>query len=172
MPNAIKMEKVKYLESKFKDSSAIYFTNYSGMSVTQATKIRNKFTEQNVEFLVSKNTITKIGAKNAGFQEGMFDEILTGQIAIAYAQDDPSAPAKVIKDFSKENDCLEVVGLLIDGELFEPSKYKQLADLPSKEELLTKLVLTLNSPITKFASSLNSVMSKFVTALNGIKENK
>ena len=73
----------------------------------------------------------------------MFDEILTGQIAIAYALDDPSAPAKVIKDFSKENDCLEVVGLLIDGELFEPSKYEQLADLPSKEELLTKLVLTL-----------------------------
>ena len=172
MPNVIKIEKVKYLESKFKDSSAIYFTNYSGMSVTQAAEIRNRFTEKNVEFLVSKNTITKIGAKNAGFQEGMFDEILTGQIAIAYALDDPCAPAKVIKDFSKENDCLKVVGLLFDGELFEPSKYEQLADLPSKEELLTKLVLTLNSPITKFASSLNSVMSKFVMVLNGIKENK
>ena len=172
MPNTIKIEKVKYLESKFKDSSAIYFTNYSGMSVIQATEIRNRFTEKNVEFLVSKNTITKIGAKNAGFQDGMFDEILTGQIAIAYASDDPSAPAKVIKDFSKENDCIEVVGLLLDGELFEPSKYEQLADLPSKEELLTTLVLTLNSPITKFASSLNSVMSKFVMALSGIKENK
>ena len=142
------------------------------MSVLQATELRNKFTKSNVEFLVSKNTITKISAKNAGFKEGMFDEILKGQIAIAYSLEDPAAPAKVIKDFTTENDCIEVVGLLIDGELFEPDKYKELADLPSKEELLTKLVLTLNSPITKFASGLNSVMIKFVTALNGIKGKK
>ena len=172
MPNTIKIEKVKYLESKFKDSSAIYFTNYSGMSVTQATEIRNKFTEKNVEFLVSKNTITKIGAKNAGFQDGVFDEMLTGQIAIAYASDDPSAPAKVIKDFSKENDCLEVVGLLIDGELFEPSKYEQLADLPSKEELLTKLVCGLNSPMTKVAFSLKAAMSKLAGTLGSLQEQK
>ena len=65
-----------------------------------------------------------------------------------------------------------VVGLLIDGELFDPEKYKELADLPSKEELLTKLVLTLNSPMTKFVSAMNSSMNKVVTALNAVKENK
>ena len=161
MPSKINIEKVKYIESKFKDSSAIYFTNYTGMSVTQSTQLRNQFTKNNVEFLVTKNTLTKLGAKNAGFEEGMFDKILLGQIGIAYSVEDPSAPAKVIKEFSDKNDCIKVVGLLIDGELFEPDKYKELANLPSKDELLTKLVYTLNSPIVKFASTINSVMLKF-----------
>ena len=172
MANQIKIDKVKNIEQKFKDSSAIYFTNYSGMSVLQATELRNKFTENNVDFIVTKNTLTKLGAKNAGFKEGLFDDILQGQIAIAYSENDPAAPAKVIKDFSKDNECIDVVGLLIDGELFDPEKYKELADLPSKEELLTKLVLTLNSPMTKFVSAMNSSMNKVVTALNAVKENK
>ena len=63
-----------------------------------------------------------------------------GQIAIAYAGSDPTAPAKIIKKFSNDNDCLEVVGLYFDGTLYDPSKYKELANLPSYEELLTKLV--------------------------------
>ena len=136
------------------------------------TKLRNRFTENSIEFLVSKNTLTKIGAKNAGFKEGMFDDILQGQIGIAYSNDDPAAPAKVIKEFSKNNDCIDVVGLLIEGELFEPDKYKQLADLPSKDELFTKLVLTLISPMTKFVSTINSPMTKFVMAMNALSENK
>mgnify|MGYP001327844120 CR=1 FL=1 len=102
----------------------------------------------------------------------MFDDILQGQIAIAYSKNDPSAAARVIKDFSKDNECIDVVGLLIDGELFNPDKYKELADLPSKEELFTKLVLTLNSPMTKFVSTINSSMVEVVTVLSAVKENK
>lgn len=172
MANQIKINTVKSIEDKFKGSSGIYFTKYSGMSVSQATELRNRFTENGVDFVVTKNTLTKIGAKNAGFKEGMFDDILQGQIGIAYSQDDPTAPAKVIKDFTKDNECIDVVGLLIDGELFSPDKYKDLADLPSKEELFTKLVLTLNSPMTKFVSTLNSSMVKMVTVLSAIKNNK
>ena len=60
MANQIKIDKVKNIEQKFKDSSAIYFTNYSGMSVLQATELRNKFTENNVDFIITKNTLTKL----------------------------------------------------------------------------------------------------------------
>ena len=174
MPNENKIKTVKEIEQKFKDSSALYFTKYSGMNVAQATKLRRSFTENSVEYKVTKNTLTKIAALNAGYEESEIDKFLDGQIAIAYSNDDPTAPARVIKKFIKETDDenLQVVGLIFEGEFFEADKYKQLADLPSKEELLTKLVLSLNSPMTKLASSFNSVMSKMVTVLESVKSQK
>ena len=171
MPSQININKVEYLTDKFKNASALYFTKYTGMDVEKATKLRIEFTDNDVDFYVSKNTLSKIAAKNAGL-ENVFDEILNGQIGIAYASDNPAAPAKVIKSFNKENDCLEVVGLYFDGELYDPSKYQELADLPSKEELLTKLVCGLNSPMTKVAYSLKSVMSKLAGTLSSLKEQK
>ena len=77
------------------------------------------------------------------------------------------------RQFKKDNkDCLEVVVLIFEGDFFEPDKYKQLADLPSKEELITKFVIGLNSSMTKVASSLNSLMIKMVTVLDSIKNKK
>ncbi len=174
MPNENKIKIVKEIEQKFKDSSALYFTKYSGMNVAQATKLRRSFTENSVEYKITKNTLTKIAALNAGYEESEIDKFLDGQIAIAYSNDDPTAPARVIKKFIKEteDENLQVVGLIFEGEFFEADKYKQLADLPSKEELLTKLVLSLNSPMTKLASSFNSVMSKMVTVLESVKSQK
>ena len=79
----------------------------------------------------------------------------------------------MIQDFIKENeDCLNVVGMIFEGDFFEADKYKEFANLPSKEELLTKFVVGLNSPMTKMSSMLNSVMVKMVTALNSLKETK
>ena len=173
MPNENKIKIVKNIEEKFKNSSGLYFTKYTGMNVAQATKLRKSFKENSVEYRVSKNTLTKIAAINAGYDESEISKFLDGQIGIAYSDSDPTAPAKVIKDFKKDNeDCLDVVGLIFEGEFFEPEKYKQLADLPSKEELLTKFAVGLNSPMTKFSSALNSVMSKMVTILEGLKNTK
>ena len=154
MPNQNNIETVKNLEQKIKDSSAMYFTKYTGMNVAQATQFKKVFKENSVEYKVSKNTLTKIAAKNAGFDESKIN-ISSGQIGIAYADSDPTAPAKVIKDFVKENeDCLDVVGLIFDGEFFEADKYKQFASLPSREELLTKFVIGLNSPMTKMSTNV------------------
>ena len=173
MPNENKIKIVKNIEKRFKNSSGLYFTKYTGMNVDQATKLRRSFRENSVEYKVTKNTLTKIAAINAGYDEKNINKLLDGQIAIAYSDSDPTAPAKVIKEFKKEHEnCLDVVGLIFEGEFFEPEKYKQLADLPSKEELLTKFVIGLNSPMTKFSSALNSVMGKIVTVLESLKNTK
>lgn len=176
MPNENKIKIVKEIEQKFNDSSALYFTKYTGMNVAQATKLRRSFSENSVEYKVTKNTLTRIAALNAGFKEEEIDKFLNGQIGIAYSESDPTAPAKVIHNFKKELDeeeeVLEVVGLIFEGTFFDADKYKQLASLPSREELLTKLVLNLNSPMTKLASSFNSVMTKMVTVLEGVKSQK
>ena len=171
MANENKIKIVEAAEKRFKDSPGIYFTKYTGMNVCQATELRKQFREKNVTFNVTKNTLNRIAAKNAGI-EGL-DEILLGQIAIAFSDDDPTSPAKVIKDFKKENeDCLDVVGVYFDGQLFDPDKYKELANLPSKDELLGKFASGLNYPMSTLASTLNSLMPKFLTALNEINKQK
>ena len=172
MPNVKKVELVEELSEKIKMSSALYFTKYTGMNVEQASDLRQSFTDNSVEFVVSKNTLTKLAAEKAGLDKDMFNEFLSGQIAIAYAGDDPTAPAKVIKNFSKENECLEVVGLYFDGELYSPEKYKEIASLPSREELLTKFVVALNYPMTSVLYSLKASMTNLVNALNNLKEQK
>ena len=173
MPNERNIKTVEELENKIKGASALYFTRYTGMDVSQATELRREFRKNSVEYKVSKNTLTKIAAINAGYDAEKVSDLLNGQIGIAYADSDPTAPARVIKDFVKENeDCLDVVGLIFDGNFFEADKYKQFADLPSRDELLTKFVVGLNSPMTKMSTMLNSVMVKMVTALSGLKEKK
>ena len=120
---------------------------------------------------MTKNTLTKLAAKDAGL-EGLFDDILNGQVGIAYAND-PTAPAKVIKEFKKENnDLLEILGLFFDGKLYSSDKYKEFANMPSKEESLAKLIALLQSPLTKLVWTLKAPLSNVGNALNNIKQNK
>jgi large subunit ribosomal protein L10 len=169
MPNQKNIDVVSVATEKFESSKGIYFTKYTGMDVGKMTSLRKAFRDSSVEYSVIKNTLAKIASKNAGM-DGIFDEILKGQVAIAFSED-PIAPAKVIKNFKDENkDDLEILGLYFDGELYDADKYKEFASLASKEELLGKLVSCLSSPMFKLASTLNGSMSKVVFALKAIKK--
>tara|TARA_Y100001968_G_scaffold216516_1_gene199259 strand:- start:90 stop:608 length:519 start_codon:yes stop_codon:yes gene_type:complete len=171
MPSQKNIKTVEKLTDKFKNSSAMYFTKYTGVNVEQASKLRMEFIDNDVDFLVSKNTLSKIAAKNAGYED-LFDNILSGQIGIAYANSDPTSPARVIKDFTKDNESFEVVGLYFDGNLYDPSKYKELANLPTKDVLLTKFVSCLNSPMSNMALLLNASMSKLAGTLKSLESQK
>ena len=172
MPNSRKEKIVEDLTSRFQNSSGIYFANYSGIDVPNVTRLRKSFRNSGVHFLVSKNTLTKIAAKNAGHKD-TFNKILNGQIGIVYSDEDPIAPARIIKDFNKDNNGLfNVMGMYVDGVYYEPDKFKELSNLPTREELISKFAFAINQPMSKFAFLLNSVMSKFVGALNSLKEIK
>ena len=126
----------------------------------------------NVSYTVTKNTLTKIAVKNAGY-ENLFDNILEGQIGTVTTTDDSVAPARIIKNFNKENnDIIEVVGLYADGNLYGPDKYKDLANLPTREELIGKFASMLNQPMTQFAGVLNATMTKLAGVLGSLKEQK
>ena len=106
-----KIDKVDQSTSRLKEASGIYFASYTGMDVKQATELRKLCRETNVDYSITKNTLIKIAAKNAGY-DNQFDDLLKGQIAIATSVDDPVAPARIIKNFNKDNnDVLEVVGV-------------------------------------------------------------
>jgi len=171
MPSQKNINTVEKLTDKFKNSSAMYFTKYTGVNVEQASKLRMEFIDNDVDFLVSKNTLSKIAAKNAGYED-LFDNILSGQIGIAYANSDPTSPARVIKEFAENNESFEVVGLYFDGNLYDPSKYKELANLPTKDVLLTKFASCLNSPMSNIALLLNVSMSKLAGTFKSLESQK
>ena len=170
MPNSQNKEEVKILTNKIKDATAVYFAEYHGLNVEDITSLRGLFFEKNIEFRVTKNTLLKIACKNNNFNE--IDEFLTGSTAVAIAYDDPSVPAKVFKDFTKERDIPSIKGIIFDGDILDGKQFDKIANLPSKEELLSKLVMLLGSSILKLALTVKSPMNDFVNILNQLKDKK
>ena len=170
MPSQKNIDEVTQLTEKLDKATAVYFTDYLGLDVLSVTELRSEFFEASVEFKVVKNTLLKLAANNINLVG--LDDFLIGSTAIAISYDEPTAPAKVIKKFTENHDKPEVKAILFDGELLDGSEYKKFANLPTKYELLTKLVVILNSPITLLARTLFSPMTIFVNGLNNLKNKK
>ena len=168
MPNNKNIEQVKELKETFSKAKAIYFTEYHGLNVGDITKLRSEFFKADVEYKVAKNTLIKLAAEQNKISG--LDEVLIGSTAIAIAYTEPVAPAKVIKEFTKDNDLPTVKGILFDGEFLPGEEFKKLADMPSKEELLSQLVAMLNSPLQKLVSTLIAPIQNAVGVLNNLKE--
>lgn len=170
MPNKQNLEIVDMFSSKFEKASGIYFTDYLGLSVKDITELRSKFTSDGIEFCVVKNKLAEISSKNAGFQE--LKNILKGPTAIAFSYNDPTTPARILKEFKKNHELPVVKAFVLDGKVMDQSAFSAVANLPSREVLLTKFVSGLSSPMSKFASTLRSSMSGLLNVLNSIKETK
>ena len=168
MPNNKNIEQVKELKETFSKAKAIYFTEYHGLNVGDITKLRSEFFKADVEYKVAKNTLIKLAAEQNKISG--LDEVLIGSTAIAIAYTEPVAPAKLIKEFTKDNDLPTVKGILFDGEFLPGEEFKKLADMPSKEESLSQLVAMLNSPLQKLVSTLIAPIQNAVGVLNNLKE--
>ncbi len=170
MPSVKNINSVKELSVKLDKAKAIYFTDYLGLDVVSVTKLRKNFVEKDVEFTVAKNTLIKLAAKEVGISG--VDEFLEGPTAIAFSYDDPTGPARVIKEFLKDFDKPSVKGMIFDGEIFTSDQFDKIANLPSKEQLLSKLVGMLNSPMSKLSSVLNSSVSGLLGRLTQLNSKK
>ena len=170
MPSNKNLEAVKNLTEKLDKANAIYFTDYLGLDVVSITKLRKEFVSNDVEFTIAKNTLIKLAAKDVGM-EGL-DEFLNGPTAIALSYNDPTDPAKVIKNFLKDFDKPSVKDMILDGEVFDANEFDRIANLPSKDQLLSKLVGMLNSPMSKLSSTLGSPVSGLLGALEQLKSKK
>jgi large subunit ribosomal protein L10 len=170
MPSVKNINSVKELSVKLDKAKAIYFTDYLGLDVVSVTKLRKNFVEKDVEFTVAKNTLIKLAAKEVGISG--VDEFLEGPTAIAFGYDDPTDPARVIKEFLKDFDKPSVKGMIFDGEIFTSDQFDKIANLPSKEQLLSKLVGMLNSPMSKLSSVLNSSVSGLLGRLTQLNSKK
>lgn len=168
---AKKAEVLKELNDKFSRAKAVYFSGYRGIEVKKMTDLRKKMFASGVDYMVAKRTLIKLAAKNNNFGD-VPDNIMDGPVAAVFSYDDVIKPAKLLFQFSKEAEKLELLGGYVDGKFITRAEAKVLAMLPSREELLAKLVGSMKSPITGFHGVLSGVMRKFVYALSAVRDKK
>lgn len=149
---------VNELTAKLRESSCTVVTDYRGLNVAQVTELRKQLREAGVEFQVLKNTLVKRATAEAQLTE--LDEVLSGPTAIAFSKEDPVAPAKILNEFSKKNDKLQIKAGVVEGKVVDVNQIKALADLPSREGLLSMLLSVLQAPIRNFALAVKAVGEK------------
>ena len=140
------------------------------MNVSEVTSLRKKFYENGVEYIVVKNSLLKIASSENKINLG--EELFSGSTAVALSYDEPVKAAKIIKEFLKENKLPTVKGILFEGSYLDSSQFDTIANLPSKEESLTKLVIMLKSPVQNLSNLLGSPMVSLLNALRAVEKNK
>lgn len=165
-----KKQQVSEMVDKFQRAASGVLVDYRGLTVEEDTKLRAELRKAGVEYAVVKNTLTRFAANEVGFNE--FDPILNGPTALAMSYTDAVAPAKVLVEYGKKNENLEIKGGFIEGKVVSVAEISELASLPSKEVLVAKLLGSMNSPIQGFASVLNGTLSGFVRALQAVADKK
>ena len=168
MPNRKNIKHVDELTEKLGRAKGVYLTDYIGLNVQDITDLRREFYVNNVEYLVAKNTLLKLAADNTDLNG--LDAFLSGSTAVAFSYEDPTTPARIIKKFTKDNDLPKVKGIVIDGSIIDGSEFDRIANLPTKDESLVKLVALLQSPLIKLIWGLKSPMSDMTNMLNNLKE--
>lgn len=161
---------IKELTEKLKNSKAVVFSDYKGLNVKDMTILRRDLREAGVDLQVLKKTLMNVALKNAGIE--MDAKKLEGQVAIAVSSQDEVAAAKIIAKLAKVNENLKIVGGILGTKELSTAEVNALAKLPSKEELLSKLVGTLNAPVSGFVNVLAGNIRGLVTALQAISEKK
>lgn len=161
---------VNEVVEKLQSAKSVVVTDYKGLDVASITELRKRLREAGVEYKVVKNTLARIAAKKA--ERDDLNQMFVGPTAIAFGIDDAVSPAKILVDFAKEHDQLEIKGGALSGEVISLDKVKSLAEIPPREVLLAKAFAGMKSPITGLVNVLQGNLRGLVQVLNQIKEQK
>lgn len=151
----LKEAKVAEIKGKLEKAQAVVLSDYQGLSVEQDTELRKALREAGVEYKVYKNSLVTLAAKELGL-DGIA-EYLEGPVSIAFGYEDATAPARVLNNFAKANKKLELKAGIVDGTIYNGENIKMLAEIPSKEVLIAKLLGSIKSPVSKFARLLGAI---------------
>ena len=149
---------VDEISEKIKGAHAAVLVDHRGLTVEQDTQLRRQLREAGVSYKVYKNTMMKRAFEGTDFAE--LEKLLDGPSALALAEDDVTAPARVLVKFAKTADKLEIKGAVIEGEYYDVKGVEELAKIPSREELLGRLFGSWKSPISNIARVLNQIAEK------------
>ena len=151
----LKEAKVAEIKEKLQKANSVVINKYQGLTVEEDTLLRKNLREAGVEYKVYKNTLVTIAAKELGL-EGIV-EYLEGPVSIAFGYEDVTVAARVLNDFAKDHKKLELKAGIVEGEVYDEAKIKQLATIPSKEVLIANLLGSIKSPIASFARVINAI---------------
>ena len=174
MPNAKVLEEKKQmvadLVDKFKNAAGGVLVNYQGINVEQDTKMRAELREAGVDYFVFKNTLTRLAVKECGFDELL--PVLVKMTAIAVSEKDPVAPAKILKAYADKIQTFNIKAGFVDGGVIDVKGVNQLATLPSKEQLIAKVLGSLQSPIYGLVNVCNGNLRGLACVLQAIHDKK
>jgi len=174
MPKSRAQKKVisEGIDQKIKAAKSIVFTSFNGLTVSKAEELRNKLKAEGSEYLVAKKTLLKIALTNNNIND-VDEKGLDGKLAVVFGYQDEVTPAKVVNEFIKTNEAnLQINGGILENRFISKEQVISLAKLPSKLELLSKLVGTINAPVSGFVNVLAGNLRGFVTVLKAIEEKK
>jgi len=165
-----KQEIIDEIREQIQGSPLIIFSTFTGLNVEKITQLRRLLREVNSSYRVVKNTLMKKAVKGTDLEA--VERFLVGPSAVIFAKGEPSKPCKIIKEFKKENEQLEIKGGVFTGKVLSKKEIEELADLPSREVLIAKLLLLFRSPQQRLVNVLIGVPQKLVQVLEAIKKKK
>ena len=154
----LKAPVVAEISEAIKDAQSVVLVDYRGLTVEQDTALRKQLREAGINYKVYKNTLMKRAFEGTDFAQ--LDNLLDGPSAIAISKEDATAPIRVLNNVAKEAEALEFKGAVVEGTLYDIDGIKSLASIPSREELISKLLGSLQSPISNLARVLNQIAEK------------
>ena len=155
----IKAQQVSEVSAKIEKAQSVILFDYRGLTVQQVTELRNEMRKAGIEYVVLKNSIVERAAQQSGI-DAKIHEFLKGPTAYAFGYDDAVAPAKILKDTIKKLKKCEIKGGIVNGKVFNAEEVNTLADLPSREQLIARLLGSMMSPISGLAVVLDQIAKK------------
>ncbi len=167
---ALKAESVADLTARLKASSTAVLADYRGMTVGQMRDLRTRLRDGGIEMIVVKNTLARRAASAAGYEP--LSAELVGPIAMVFAGEDVSAPARILNDYIRANRKMVIKAGLLEGQVINAESVVELADLPSREVLISRLLGAMQTPLANLASVLQAPLSKFARTLDAVRTQK
>jgi len=165
-----KIKAVGELKDLMETTSSVFVTDYTGLNVADITALRKNLRENSVKYIVAKNTLMKIAATDAGMENIV--EYFQGQTALAFGADDPTIAAKILYKSFKDIKKPIIKAFVFDGQLFPGVEITRLADLPSREVLLSQIVMSVEAPISNIVSSLDAVFHELLATVDALGASK
>jgi large subunit ribosomal protein L10 len=164
-----KTEIISEVKEMIENSSAIYLTDYSGITVADISTIRNEFRKEGVRYRVIKNTLFKRALDEAGKYDKLADHLI-GMTGYAFASDNPVAPAKIIKKYNDSSQKLSLKACYIENQYYDGNKLNEIASLPSKNDIIAGILGSINSPASGIVGTINAVLSNLVSVIDQISK--
>lgn len=165
-----KKEIIEKLTKEIAESKTVVICDFKGLNVADLGEIRKKLKENESKMKVAKKTLAQLAFKEAGIE--MNTEAMEGQLAFIYGGKSEVAAPKVLAEFAKKNEALKILAGALEGEMINAEKIMELSKIPSREDLLARIVGTINAPVSGFVRVLSGNLRSLVLALNAIKETK
>lgn len=170
MPTNAKTDKVAEIKNRLTGSTGVIMADYRGLTVKEMQELRSKVREAGGEVKVYKNTLTEIAVRELALPS--MDEFLNGPTAFVFAGEDPVAPTKAVMGFAKEHKALEVKGGFVQNAIVDAAAVKAIAALPSRDELIAKLLGTMLNPLVNTVRVLNAPVGALARAINAVAQQK